>query len=186
MTGSETDPPASVERLVAGLYDELRRLARIHLRRERREHTLGTTGLVHEAYLRLAGQEGLAGADRTHFFAAASNTMRRVLVDYARRRNRAKRGGGAQAVPLDDVAEYLSEAEATELLALDAALERLAAVDPRGSAVVEHRFFGGLSQEETADLLGVSTKTIQRDWLAARAWLRKEVARDLGPFDEPT
>lgn len=177
-------PP--VERLVAGLYDELRRLARLHLRGERAGHTLNTTGLVHEAYLRLAGQEGLRAADRTRFFAAASNTMRRVLVDHARQRNRLKRGGGQVPVPLDDVAQLLSDAEATELVALDEALDRLAEVDARGAAVVEHHFFGGLTHAEIAEVLGVSTKTVQRAWVVARAWLRKEVAGEsLGPERPP-
>ena len=175
--------PASPDELVSRLYDELRTLAHVHLRRERTGHTLDTTSLVNEAYLRLAPQAGLAGLDRTHFFAAASNTMRRVLVDHARKRKRQKRGGGEPPARLEDVEALLSEEEAEELIVLDQALERLEAANPRGSAVVQHRFFAGLSLEETAELLGVSTKTVQRDWLAARAWLRKEVARDLGLFN---
>jgi len=169
-----------VDELVPQLYEELRRLARAHLRRERPGHTLGTTALVHEAYVRLAGQAGLSADDRTRFFAIASNTMRRVLVDYARERRRIKRGGGAAAVPLDDVEPFLSEDEADELLALDDALDRLATLDPRAASVVQHRFFGGFTLDETASLLDVSLKTVQRDWLAASAWLRKEVALDLG------
>jgi len=169
-----------VDELVPQLYEELRRLARAHLRRERPGHTLGTTALVHEAYVRLAGQAGLSADDRTRFFAIASNTMRRVLVDYARERRRIKRGGGAAAVPLDDVEPFLSEEEADELLALDDALDRLATLDPRAASVVQHRFFGGFTLDETASLLDVSLKTVQRDWLAASAWLRKEVALDLG------
>ena len=110
--------------------------------------------------------------------------MRRVLVDHARRRGRIKRGADAGAVPLDDVEEVLSDAEAEELVALDDALTRLEAINPRGCDVVQHRFFGGLTLDETAALLGVSTKTVQRDWLAARAWLRKEVAHDLGIIHE--
>ena len=187
------DRPA--DQLVAGMYEELRALAHAHLRRERAGHTLGTTGLVNEAYLRLAGQTALDAADRTRFFGAASNTMRRVLVDHARRRTRLKRGAGEVFVSLDDAAgpladgavadALLSEQEADELLALDDALDRLAAVNPRGGAVVQHRFFGGLTLDETAEVLGVSAKTVQRDWLVARAWLRKEVARDLGVADLP-
>jgi RNA polymerase sigma-70 factor, ECF subfamily len=173
---------SDADRLVALMYDELRTLARAHLRRERVGHTLSTTALVNEAYLRLAGQGGVDGADRRRFFAVASATMRRLLIDHARRRRRLKRGGGLVDAPLEAAAALLSESEADELLALDDALERLAAVDPRGSAVVQHRFFGGLTLEETAEVLGVSTKTVQRDWLVARAWLRKEVARDLEPF----
>jgi RNA polymerase sigma factor (TIGR02999 family) len=167
--------------LVADLYDELRVIARAQLRRERPGHTLGATALVHETYLRLANQHGLSADDHTHFFATVSTTMRRVLVDYARRRKRLKRGSGVAPVPLDAAAEVaLSEREADELIALDEALERLDHLNARSSLVVQHRFFGGLTLEETADVMGVSTKTVQRDWLSARAWLRKEVAHDLG------
>lgn len=176
--------PDSVERpadrLVAGLYDELRVLAHAHLRRERVGHTLVTTALVNEAYLRLAGQAALDGVDRTRFFAVAAATMRRILVDHARRRSSLKRGAGGDVVPLDEADALLSEEEADEVLALDEALERLAAVNPRGGAVVHHRFFGGLTLQETADVLGVSKKTVQREWIVAQAWLRKEIAQDLG------
>lgn len=168
------------DQLVPLLYDELRVLARAHLRRERTGHTLNTTALVNEAYLRLAGQTALVGDDRSRFFAIASTTMRRVLVDHARKRNRAKRGGGESPLPLESAEDLLSAEEADELLALDQALDRLAVVNQRAADVVLHRFFGGLTLEETAELLGVSTKTVRRDWLAARAWLRKEVATDLG------
>ena len=181
MSDLPADDPGSIEEIVAGLYDELRTLARLHLRREQAGHTLNTTALVHEAYIRLAGQDGLHGADRTRFFAAASNTMRRVLVDHARRRNRAKRGGGGIPVPLEEVEAFLSDREASELIALDEALHRLEAVDPRGAEIVQYRYFGGLSQEETAEILGVSGKTVQRAWTTARAWLRKEVAESLAP-----
>lgn len=190
------DRPA--DQLVAHLYDELRALAHTHLRRERPGHTLGTTALVNEAYLRLAGQTALGTADRTRFFGIASNTMRRVLVDHARRRMRLKRGAGEVGLSLDDADDrraggtpddhllpdaLLSDQEADELLALDDALDRLDAVNPRGGTVVQLRFFGGLTLDETADVLGVSAKTVQRDWLVARAWLRKEIARDLGLLD---
>jgi len=166
--------------LVARHYDELRRLAHDYLRRERSSVTLQTTGLVNEAYLRLSSLAGIEPDERTRFFAVASTTMRRVLVDHARSRHRQKRGEGAEPVPIEDVDFALSDDEAEELVALDEALTRLAEMNPRGSDVVQYRFFGGLTLEETADLLGVSAKTIQRDWLAARAWLRKEVANDLG------
>lgn len=184
MTG---DPcPDSIERkadaLVPLVYHELRRLARRHLRAERQGHTLRTTALVHEAYLRLAEQHSLAGGERTQFFAAASTTMRRVLVDYARSHNRLKRGGGTEPVALDEVAELLTDEDCDELVALDDALDRLNLMNPRAATVVQNRFFGGLSLDETAELLGVSPKTVQRDWIAARAWLRKEVAHDLGPL----
>lgn len=171
-----------LDRFVPRHYDELRALAHAHLRGERQPHTLGTTALVHEAWLRLSEQHGLQHADLPRLFAAASTTMRRVLVDHARRRHRLKRGQGQHPVPLEDVADeaFLSDDEADELVALDEAMDRLAKVNARGCDVVQHRFFAGLSVEETAQLLGVSTKTVQRDWLAARAWLRKEIARDRG------
>jgi RNA polymerase sigma factor (TIGR02999 family) len=161
-------------------------MAHLHLRREHPEHTLGATALVHEAYLRMAGRAGLDDLGRTRFFRLASTTMRRVLVDHARARRRLKRGGGAEIVSQEDVDSFLSDEEAAELVALDDALERLAAISPRGSAVVQHRFFGGFTNEEIAELLDVSAKTVQRDWLAARAWLRKEVAHDLGVLDAQT
>jgi RNA polymerase sigma-70 factor (ECF subfamily) len=166
--------------MVPRLYDELRALAHAHLRRERADLTLGTTAIVHEAWLRLASQHALGEQDTARFFGMASATMRRVLVDHARRHRRVKRGGGNATVPLESAESFLSDTEAEELVALDDALERLAGANPRAAEVVMHRFFSGLSLEETASLMGVSTKTVQRDWLAARAWLRKEVAADLG------
>jgi RNA polymerase sigma factor (TIGR02999 family) len=169
----------ALDELLPLLYDELRAVARHQLRSERAGHTLSATALVHEAYLRMSKDERIRADDRTQFLALAGNAMRRVLVDWARHRKRHKRGGGAPHVPLDE-ASALSDREADEVLALDDALERLTAVNPRGAKVVEHRFFAGLSLEETATLLGVSTKTVRRDWLAARAWLRKEVRGGLG------
>jgi RNA polymerase sigma factor (TIGR02999 family) len=172
----------SVDDLVARHYDELRRIAHAYLRRERAGAgvTLQTTGLVSEAYLRFATLTGIRPDEKTRFFAVASTTMRRILVDHARRRARLKRGETPEAVPLEEAEWALSADEAEELLALDDALLRLEQMNPRSGEVVQHRFFGGLTVDETADVLGVSTKTVQRDWLAARAWLRKEVARDLG------
>lgn len=167
------------ERLVPLLYDDLRRLARQRLRSERESHTLDTTALVHEAYVRLARHHQLPSEDRGAFFAAASNTMRRVLVDYARARNADKRGGGETAVPLDHVAPFLSDRAATETLLVDQALSRLEAAVPRAARVFEQRLFGGLTLEEIAVAMELSTKTVQRDWEVARAWLRKEVGRDL-------
>jgi RNA polymerase sigma factor (TIGR02999 family) len=169
--------PGALDRLVPLLYDDLRRLARQRLRGEREGHTLGTTALVHEAYFRLLQQRRIPASDRSEFFAAASHTMRRVLVDHARTRNRHKRGGGLTSVPLDDVAEFLSDREADETLALDEALGRLEAAQPRAARVVELSFFGGLTAEETAELLGVSTRTVRRDSDAAMSWLRKEVQK---------
>jgi RNA polymerase sigma factor (TIGR02999 family) len=181
MTG---DAASAVDQLIARHYDELRHMAHARLRRERAGDTLQTTGLVNEAYLRLTGVAGLRPEEKTRFFALMSTTMRRVLVDYARSRRRLKRGAGAEPVTLEGVEGTLSQAEAEELVALDEALTRLERINPRGSEVVQHRFFGGLSFEETAALLGVSAKTVQRDWRAARAWLRKEVAKDLGILDD--
>lgn len=182
MSSSPPLPPRDdTPSLVARLYDELRALARAQLRGERTGHTLDTVALVNEAYLRLVQQGNIDPADRTRFFAIAATTMRRILVDHARARSRLKRGDGAVHMALDEEA-WLSDPEAEELLALDEALERLAAIHERASVVVQQRFFGGLSLDETAELLGVSRKTVQRDWLMARAWLRREVERDLAPF----
>ncbi|MBC8086623.1 MAG: sigma-70 family RNA polymerase sigma factor [Phycisphaerae bacterium] len=164
-------------------YEELRRLAHAQLRRERTGHTLSTTGLVNEAYLRLAQQHSLDEMDRSEFFAAAAVTMRRILVDFARTRLRAKRGGGAETVSLDAVSDFLSVQEAEEFVALDEALDRLRVVNPRGAEVVQYRFFAGLSLEETATALTVSMKTVQRDWLTARAWLTKEVSAVVSALD---
>ena len=169
----------ALDRLVPLLYRELRGIAHRHLRNERDGHTLNTTALVNEAYVTLLGQRKIEVTDRVQFFAVAATTMRRILIDYARARKRQKRGGGMVPVPLDQVEPFLSVEEASELLALDDALERLAAVNPRGAEVVQHRFFAGLSLDESASVLGVSTKTAQREWTAARAWLRKEVAGEL-------
>jgi len=172
--------PAALDRVVGLLYDELRAMARNRLADERKGHTLSATAVVNEVYLKLARQHRIAVPDRTRFLAVAATTMRRVLVDYARTRRRAKRGGGEANVPLEDVEHLiLSDSEADEVLALDAALTRLSEINPRGAEVVQQRFYAGLSLEDTAALLGVSAKTIQRDWIAARAWLRKEVAREL-------
>lgn len=167
------------EYLVPLVYDELHKLARSHLRRERRGHTLGATALVNEVYIKLVGQHVIDAADRVQFFGIAGGTMRRFLCDYARMRKRLKRGSGRRPIPLEDVEPFLSDEEADEVLGLDEALERLAEIDPRGSEVVQHRFFSGLTLEETAEALGVSLRTVQRDWTAARAWLRKEITQDI-------
>lgn len=161
--------------IVPIVYDELRALARAQLRREDVGHTLGATALVHEAYVRLANRRELRPRDRHHFFAIAAQCMRRVLVDHARTRKRKKRGAGVVAFSLDHAGELLVSEDAEELLALDSALNRLAEASPRAVQVVERRFFAGLSLQETADSLGVSLKTVQRDWLLARAWLQKEM-----------
>lgn len=172
--------PAALERVVRLLYDDLRGLARHRLRAERHDHTLAPTALVNEAYLRLARERRIPAGSRTQFFAVAATTMRRVLVDYARMRKRLKRGGGAELAELDPETAFLSEREADELIALEHALVRLAEVNPRAAEMVEGRFFGGLPVQEIAELRGLSTKTVQRDWILARAWLRREVGRSLG------
>ncbi len=174
---------SALDRVVAALYAELRQIARRRLRDEWGNRALRTTELVHEAYLRLLGQRQLAVADRAGFFAVAANTMRRILVEAARAAKRRKRGGGQAEVPLEEAAVggewFAGEGEAEEMLLLDLALERLAALHPRAAQVVAHRYFAGLDLEESAALLGVSSKTVRRDWIAARAWLRKELLREL-------
>jgi RNA polymerase sigma factor (TIGR02999 family) len=164
----------ALDRLTPLVYEELRRQAARYLRRERAGHTLQTTALIHEAYLRLVDAKDVHWESRTHFFAIAANLMRRILVDHARRRDADKRGGSQVQVQLD---EALAVADATnvDLLAINEALDRLAMIDPQQARVVELRFFGGLSVDEAAAALGVSPKTIKRDWSVARAWLRREI-----------
>lgn len=157
------------------VYEELRRVAHRHLRGELTGHTLGTTALVHEAYLELARLDHIRWPGRDYVLAAASRAMRRVLVDYAVARKAEKRGGGAIAEPLDD-AVAMAASRGDELLALDEALDRLAAVNERYARVVECRFFGGMSVEETAEALGTSPATVKRDWTLARAWLNRELS----------
>ena len=158
------------------VYAELRRLARHHLNREREGHTLQSTALVNEVYLRLVGQ-GLEVRNRTHFFAVASHLMRQILVDYARRHRAAKRGEGIEKVTLSEAMALLPQAGSFDLLALDQALQELGEVDPQLTQVVEMRFFGGLSIEETAEVLHVSQSTVKRDWATARAWLHRELTQ---------
>jgi len=161
---------AAHDELMPLVYDELRRLARRHMRREGVGHSLQTTGLVNEAYLRLVDQESVRWQNRAHFFGIASQLMRRILVDHARMRKRLKRGGGALRVSLDE-AEAIASESPTNLIELDEALVRLAELDPRKSRIVELRFFGGLSIEETAEVLQVSPGTVMHDWTLAKAWL---------------
>jgi len=165
--------PGALDRLVPLVYDELRRLAHYHMRGERAAHTLQTTALVNEVYLRLAGIKGLQWRDRAHFFAMAGTLMRRVLVDYARRQRRDKRGGGVSVTSLAD--NVIASQPAVDVVALDEALERLASVDPQQSRVVELRFFAGLSVKETAEALGISSATVKRDWATAKLWLYNEL-----------
>jgi RNA polymerase sigma-70 factor, ECF subfamily len=166
---------AAFNKLLPLVYDELHRLAAAYMSRERGNHTLQTTALVNEAYLRLVDQKSAGWQDRAHFFAVAAKVMRQILIDHARGRARAKRGGGGQRVSLDEGA-MLSEERAADLLALDEALRKLAGLDQRKSEVVELRFFGGLTVEETAEVLNVTPKTVTRDWTMARAWLYRELA----------
>lgn len=170
----------ALDDLLPLVYGELRALAQSHMNFERPGHTLSATALVHEAFLRLSKQNRIRAEDRVQFLGIAGTTMRRVLVDWARGKNRAKRGSGVSPLALEEAEHLISPAEADEVLALDEALGRLAEANPRGVSVVEHRFFAGLTVDETASLLGVSGKTVQRDWISARAWLRKEVAIELG------
>ena len=166
-----------LEELMPIVHGELRRLARRMMRGERGNHTLQTTALVNEAYLRLVDLNRVRWQDRAHFFAMSARLMRRILVDHARSRNYQKRGGALRRVSLDE-ALVVSEERGTDLVALDDALEALAAVDPRKSQVVELRFFGGLSIEEAAEALQVSAETVLRDWRLARAWLRRELSEE--------
>jgi RNA polymerase sigma-70 factor, ECF subfamily len=158
------------------VYEELRRVAHRHLRGELTGHTLGTTALVHEAYLEMAKLDRVRWAGREYVLAAASQAMRRVLIDYAVTRRAQKRGGGAVAEPLDD-AVAMAASRSEDLLALDEALQRLAEDNPRYVRVIECRFFGGMSVEETAAALDMSPATVKRDWTLARAWLNRELAR---------
>ena len=171
----------ALERLVPLVYDELREVARRQIRRESPGHTLSATALVHEVYFRLLQQRQLAATDRDSFLSIAAQTMRRILVDHARARSRLKRGGDQALVPLEpgDDVPLLSDAEAEEVLAVDIALERLAHADERALRVVECRIFAGLTLEETAQALGISIKSVQRTWVTARAWLRKEIGHDV-------
>jgi RNA polymerase sigma factor (TIGR02999 family) len=162
------------DELMPLVYTELHRLAAHYMRGERPGHTLQTSALVNEAFLRLAGHEDIQWQDRTHFFAVAAQAMRRILVDHARRRGNQKRGGGGHKVALDE-ALVVSAERAEEVVALDDALARLAEIAPRKSQLVELRFFGGLSIEETAEVLQVSPGTVMRDWTFAKAWLRREI-----------
>jgi RNA polymerase sigma factor (TIGR02999 family) len=158
------------DRLISLVYQELRRIAARYLRNEAPQHSLQPTALVHEAYLRLTGMEQMDWQSRAHFFGVAAKLMRNILVDHARARNAAKRGDGYTLVGLDDV--FLASPDRVPaVLALDEALDRLASVDPRQSRIVELRFFSGLTDEETGHLLGISSRTVKRDWRLAKAWL---------------
>jgi RNA polymerase sigma-70 factor (ECF subfamily) len=167
---------AALDRLIPHVEAELHRMARRHMRRERPDHTLQTTALVNEAYVRLIDARTVRWEDRAHFFAVAARIMRRILVDWARARQNLKRGGGARRVTLEDALMATPERGA-DVLALDEALERLTVLNARQSQVVELRYFGGLSDEEVAEVLGVSPRTVRHDWSVARAWLYRELSR---------
>lgn len=167
--------PTALDRLMPLVYDELRTLARRSLRAERGGHTLQATALVHEAYLKLVDQRQVRWQDRAHFLAVTAQIMRRVLVDYARRHTSAKRGSGRPARPLDEAERLAAPAPLEDWLALDSALDRLAALDDRQARVVELRFFGGLTIEETAEVLQISPATVKDDWSLARGWLYREL-----------
>ena len=166
----------ALEKLVPQVYQELRRLARHRMRRERPDHTLQTTALINEAYLRLVDLRNVQWQNRALFFALCARLMRRILVDFARSRQYAKRGGGGQPVSLDE-SLVVSPAHATDLVAVDEALKALTKVDARKAQVVELRFFGGLTVEECAEVLKVSPETVRRDWRLAKAWLLRELSQ---------
>ena len=176
LTAMKNGDGKAADELFPLLYDQLRALASKNLRRERPDHTLQATGLVHEAYLRMAGQSELDPTCRTHFFALAARVIRQVLIDHARRRRGSRRGGDRHRVTLHDEA-VASGREAVDLLDLHAALEKLAALHERQATLVELRFFGGLGMEEIASVIGVTTRTVERDWRMAKSWLRLEMER---------
>jgi RNA polymerase sigma-70 factor, ECF subfamily len=169
----------AASKLIPFVYDELRRLASNYMRRERADHTLQATALVHEAYLKLVEQRSVSWQSRAHFFGVAAQLMRRILIDHARGRSRQKRGGEQYKVSLDEAIVF-SEQQADELLAVDDCLNRLAKIDPRQARIVEMRFFGGLSVEESAEALGISPKTVKRDWSVAKAWLYADLKERYG------
>jgi RNA polymerase sigma-70 factor, ECF subfamily len=168
--GDET----ALDKLMPLVYEELRRLARYYMRRERPGHTLQSAALVNEAYLRLVDHKGMQWQNRAHFYAVASQAMRRILVDHARSRQYLKRGGANQMVALDEAANTVQK-QAADVLALDDALTDLSAIDPRKSQIVEMRYFGGMTVEETAEVLGLSPVTVMRDWSTAKAWLLRAI-----------
>src|SRR5437016_3664410 len=168
---------AALDKLMPLIYDELRRLAHHYMSREHSGHTLQTTAVVNEAYLRLINRKGVHWQNRAHFFAIAAQLMRSILVDHARSHAYAKRGGGARKIALDD-AMVISQQRAAEVVALDDALKRLAEIDPLQSRLVEMKFFGGLTIEETGEVLGLSPATIKREWSTAKAWLYHELSKN--------
>lgn len=173
----------ALDRLIPLVYDELKVIASRHMAHEWRQGTLQTTGLVNEAYMKLVGQRDVGWQNRAHFFAIAAQIMRRILLDDVRRRLRTKRGGDAVKVPVDDirVAAPQPEIEPVDVIAVDGALRRLEQLDPDQAKLVELRFFGGLTVEETADVLGISPTTVKREWAVAKAWLYQALTRGVPP-----
>ena len=183
LTAWSAGDESAQQKLIPLVYEELHRLAHKYMRRERENHTLQTTALVHEAYARLAHAQGVRWQSRAHFFALAAKVMRRVLVDFARERRNLKRGGGRVLVPLDGLPVAAPE-PSLDLLALDSALDRLALLNERQSRIVELRYFGGLGEQEIAAFLSVSLRTVQNDWRLARLWLHHELS-EAGQSDDP-
>lgn len=173
-SGGDREAP---ERLMPLVYDEMRRIARSFISRERQGHTLQPTALVNEAYLRLVDQNSITWQSRAHFYSVAASMMRRVLIDHARTRATEKRGGGAVRLSIEDVQVPVEE-RAANFVAMDEALERLSQFNERGRKIVEMRFYAGMSEEEIAEVLGVSTRTVLRDWKAARVWLFRELSEN--------
>jgi len=177
---SKGSQPA-LDRLLPHVYDELRTLARSYLRRERDGHTVHTGTLVHEAFVRLIEGQQVSWEGRAHFFGIAARLMRQILVDHARARDAVKRGAGEVAESIDSALSVAVQAMDVNVLALDRALDQLAAIDPTPARVVELRFFGGLTVEETAEVMGISAGTVKREWSMARAWLRRAMTGEAGP-----
>ncbi len=164
------------EELLAAVYDELRRLAYGYMQNERSDHTLQPTALVHEAYVRLVGWENVAWQNRTHFFSVAARIMRQVLIEYARQKKSLKHGGGLRKIVLDEAVSFTTQGgQEFDLLEINDAIDALGKIDERQSKIVELRFFGGLTYEEVGDALGISSKTVQREWTLAKAWLRRRL-----------
>ncbi len=173
-----TDKSVVVQELMPLLYDELRELARSKLRHQRENHTLNTTALVHEAYISLVNQKESTWENRIHFLASAAKTMRFILLKYAEKRSALKRGGGRANVAFDEEHSILCDELAEEIQDLDETLKRLAIFDERGAQVVEYRYFGGLKEQEIADVMGISVRTVRRSWFLAKNWIRKEIVGD--------
>ncbi|NNE98074.1 MAG: sigma-70 family RNA polymerase sigma factor [Pyrinomonadaceae bacterium] len=167
--------PAAMDKLVPLVYDELRRQAHLYLKKERKNHTLQTTALVHEAYLRLVDQRNVSWQNRAHFFGVSATMMRRILVNYAKKRNRIKRGGPNENLPLDEAMCVASKDREIDLLALDKSLDDLSELDKQQARIVELRYFSGLTIKETAEVLRISAATVKRDWKMAKTWLRAEL-----------